>query len=269
MSDPSDLFGPLRGNDPQPGLPADDVRRLGDARRRRRTAVRGTLAAAAVVAVVGGVALAGTRGTDAPPSPQPAPAPSPTETTPEPVGTGPITSIDGLPLVDGFPAPGDGEILGPDRGLDVLSDLTPCDAPIPFSTTEDDIAALYSGPEDVRGRRVLLFTTPQDASAALDEVVAAYEACPTESSDGGISESRNEVIPIAEGHAVLTTYATDGMPSLGQEVVYFLRLDNALLVASEYGEGIGGLDLPAARESVGGVVARQDAVVDALLDAAG
>lgn len=272
----SDLFGPLRGSDPQPGLPPAEARRLGDAHRRRRTAVRGVLAAAAVVAVVGGVALAGNRGSDAPP--QPAPAPSPTETMPAPTETGPITSIDGLPLLDGYPEPGDGEITGPGRGLDVLSDLSPCDTPVTFSTVIDDVAALYSGPEDVRGRRVLLFTTAGDAEDALHEVLDAYDACPSESLDGGISESRYEVVPLGEGSTggpnreggtVLTTYATDGLPSIAQEVLYLRQTENSLLIASEYGEGIGALDLPAARESVGDVIDRQAAVIGALLAAAG
>ena len=79
MADP---FDTLRRHDPDAmpvdRLPAAEVRRRGDARRRRRTALQGAAAVLAVVAVVGGVSLA--TGAPTPTLPQPAPARVPTAT---------------------------------------------------------------------------------------------------------------------------------------------------------------------------------------------
>jgi len=227
MSDPLDELRNLRhlGGDVTP-LPPAEVRRRGDVRRRRTHA----LAAVGGVAVIALIAtpiavLASGNGQHAIP---PAVTPS-------------VTAIPGdFPLALGYPDTN--EDLTPVRvgTADLLADITYCGVKAFPATPRRDLASVtYTGAEDYRSRALAVYATDAEAQGVVDQFRATVEACPDETI-GGTRQVYTEV-PVAAGEdSVAMTHTYEGPgdgPNLGLEVIEVVRVGNAVLFTSGYGEG--------------------------------
>ena len=261
MSDPFDV---LRHRDPEElpvdRLPADEVRRRGDARRRRRTALQGAAATLAVAAVVGGVAF-GTGVVDRT-APEPPPAsqgPSPTpsdEPQPSPtqaVDPDVVTAIPAdFPLAAGYPEVTgvDEELQGPAPDVETFGGVSACDrALVDAAEPTARLATTFAQPEDYRARQLTTYASQADAVAQLDAFVSLHQACPRET----WPDSPDTVIDVAPGTVgdaswtIARTYEMDGSFVPGIEVVVAARVGNAILFSSESNEGGG--DASAVRQS--------------------
>ena len=257
MADP---FDTLRRRDPEEvpvdRLPAEEVRRRGDARRRRRTALQGAAATLAVAAVVGGVAF-GTGAVDrtspAPPpaSQSPTPSPPPTEPT-EPAQPSPTRAADpdavtaippDFPLAAGYPEVTgvDQELDGPGPDVEAFTELSACGETLDRLPHEDRLATTFSQPEDYRARELTTYASAAGAVDELARIVGRYEACPRETFEAS-PDTVVEVEPGTLGDAsfsVVRRYETDGSPVPGIEVIVAVQHGTALLLSSESNEGGG------------------------------
>ncbi len=256
----ADVFDPLRTLEElsAPPLSAGEVRRRGDQRRRRRSLVQVGMVTVAVF----GIAATFTLVAGGPGNGDLSPAPAPTHTTP--TGPAPAPSVPtgtagaatpaqgwlqrvprGFALAQGLPddSGSDSSLEGPSSNVAAF-DGTVCDLPVVSrDAAVDSLAATYQAPEDSRARLLLVFRDPAAAQAELTRIEDVFSRCPV---DGG---ARHRLSPLTRRDAgwwVLTTYVADGLPSLGQETLVVNRVGNALLLASEYGEGPGATDREAA-----------------------
>ena len=255
-------------------LPAAEVRRLGDRRRRRQAAATG-LAVAALVAVVGvGVSLVrgpaqtavdpalppspSVEATGGPLDPTPAPVdgtpvPDPTappaqgldpEPTPRPEPTGPREIPASYPLATGWPErtePGEGYgLTGPNRVLGALG-FTACGITVYDGPAQDRLRADWRNVEDFRARQLTTYADAENAVGAVAGLVERYRSCPR--------EPEPDETGVLQHHAVARTevggeswafadYSTlDGYPAMGLTVTHVIRLGRAVLVLTESGHG--------------------------------
>jgi hypothetical protein len=231
-------------------LPAVEVRRRGDARRRRRTALQGAAAVLAVAAVVGGVSLSTDPSTR--PVPQPPPAsqgpsptqdPSPTEAA-EPEVTTAIPAD--FPLAEGFPdsAGVDQQLEGPAPDVPAFDEVRACDSTLLSRSSAgvvDRLAVSFSQPEDYRVRELTTYSSADDAAARLSSVASLFADCPREES-GSPPDFVNEVEPgrLGDESWMVVRRADAGSEYVpGIELLVAVRVGNAVLLASESNEGGG------------------------------
>lgn len=211
-------------------LPAAEVRRRGERWRRRQTALTGVGAALAVAAIVTPLALLGNDDARSLP---------PTDRAPGPASTV-LRVPDVLDLTVDMPLNESGEPVRATRGGVGLSELGFCDSgqPLQDDGRVDSLSAAASGPEYAETRELVVYPDVARAQAVLDELTDAARACPREAS-GPQSVTLHAVSNPDLGEAatvVVATYETDGTLGLGAEVVQLVRVGNALLATSEYGE---------------------------------
>lgn len=237
-------------------LPAAEVRRLGDRRRRRTQGIVAAGAAAAVLAIaVPLTVVGGGQG-----SPTPAPAPSPTqEPSPDPSGLptaadpvpGGQLDLDGLDLTAGMAANEDGS--EPQIGIDGqgVGPLTPC-ATEPARSDEEApaepvqrLTAEVSGPEYGEAREVRVYGTAEEATAVLDAVSAEASTCPRLDLGGGsawLLEQDTGGLP-GDSRLLVRTYEQDGLVPPGAQWWQLTRVGRALVLASTGGEYMPGQSL--------------------------
>jgi hypothetical protein len=250
-----DPFETLRHRDPEEvpvdRLPADEVRRRGDARRRRRTTLQGAAATLAVAAVVGGVAF-GTGAVDStapdpPPASQgPTPTPEPTEVAdPSPTRVADpdaVTAIPpGFPLADGYPEDtgADTDLQGPGPEVEAFTEMTACDRTLQLVPPEDRLAATFSQPEDYRARELTTYASAAGAADQVARIVDLYQACPRETYEAS-PDTVVEVVPGTLGDAsysIVRRGEMDGGYVPGMEVIVAVQVGNAVLLSSESHEG--------------------------------
>ncbi len=253
MTDPLDT---LRRQDPDAmpvdRLPAAEVRRRGDSRRRRRTALQGAAAVLAVAAVAGGVSLA--TGTPTQTLPQPAPAtqtPTPTPTQdPSPTQAAdpdvPTAIPADFPLAEGFPdsAGADQQLEGPAPDVPAFDEVRACDSTLLSRSSAgvvDRLAATFSQPEDYRVRELTTYSSAGDATARLSSVASLFTDCPREESGSPpdvVSEVERGRLG-EESWMVVRRADAGGEYVPGIEVLVAVRVGNAVLLASESSEGGG------------------------------
>ncbi len=257
----SDLFSPLRDPEQLPTPPASEVRRRGDALRRRRRALQAGGVAVAVTAVAL-VAVGLTGGAaDRSSEPPPAGSPSATPTTPtSPVGR--LTTIpSSLDLVrDWADADGAGEEEKLASGPDVqwLGDIVECEAShSPRDEQVDHLGVLYEMPGSTQARDLRVFRDDATAQRVAEDYVSGFRECPSFSIDGAASETHNAVGPLGLGDQswlVSQTYWTDGTPQLAENALVVTRVANTVLVTRRYGEYPGATDETATRQMHAGYV---------------
>ncbi|PVG84744.1 hypothetical protein DDE18_03865 [Nocardioides gansuensis] len=241
---PDPIFDELTRELPQPALPAAEVRRLGDRRRRRTRAATALAAVAAVAAIAAPVALSaggGGRAID------PVETPSPHEWV--------ITIAEDFPLTDGMaldpaiPAqtgpldPAEAESL---QRLDALLSLHPCGDRQPAWTIEDSLdgawAAWSDGKSGGEFRTLAVYRDGASAEEALARVRKEVETCPAAEPGAAAIQP----VPLAsaageESFAYVDHYLDKDGPT-GMGTVYLLvRVGNALLLHQTYHEGTGQL----------------------------
>ena len=206
--------------------------------RSRRTVLIATIAAAVAVLAVIVVTAVVTGGED---EPEPAPSAGPT-------GTGGAEPLADFPLTLGYP-----ETNGSDGSPVEVTDKPGVGAiPIcgevvwdPEGGTTDAIGAEYVGEaEDFRGRTLGLYPSDEEATATIEAVTAALEACPEEPSDDESgAASLHEIVEsdLGDESVVWTTRYRDpqGLTGTGLTVQHMVRVGSALFVAYESGEGGG------------------------------
>ena len=257
-----DLFDPLRGTPDQlvrPPLPADEVRRRGDRMRRRRTLAAATGATLAVALVVGGgLALGGglTTGSTTVPAPPASRAPSGTA-EPSPAPTPDVdwlTSIPtGFPLADDLekPVSSEEELAGPGPDVRVFDvPFRACGRSTDLGAPVDTLGVRHTMPEWFDGRVLQVYGDSTAARAVLEELVGLYDHCPKDVYEGPpdtVAVTVARPVPLGEeGYLVTRTFDTDGLRTTGLELLYVVRVGNALLVSNLSGEG-GSSDATVAR----------------------
>jgi hypothetical protein len=202
------------------------------------------------------------------PSPEATPTPTP---TPVPDVHGPLA---GFPLALGYAA------VNGDDGTPVRVTGKPatrafglCGRPAwdPQRGTTDLIGVEFRGEAEwYRGRTLVLFPSDDAAAGALDIAHDAVAACPDESSgeDTGTTHALLDR-PVGDQSVVWadTYYALDRGERLhgtGLTVYHLVRVDRAVLLAYEYGEGNGS---PVTRDhTISEATASTRALVDRLAD---
>lgn len=239
MPDPLDTLSRLADREFGPLVPAAEVRRRGDRLRRRRTVLRTLGGALAVAVVLGGVAVTTRldRGTTS--------APGPATQGPSPTTAATALAIPaGFPLDQGYPDPGgDGSMTGPSRSP--AAAFTPIQAcgqrAYPVVKPADRLSVRFQQPEDFRGRELTTYDDEADAKRALETFASAMRSCPRETTGGTTATSAITTVPAGDqSWAVVTTYETDGRPSLGLQVITATRTGAALLVTMQSNEGDAG-----------------------------
>ncbi|QIK67799.1 hypothetical protein G7072_16890 [Nocardioides sp. HDW12B] len=229
----SDLFTSLRQEDPAVGLPADEVRRLGDRARRRRTAVRAA-GATCVVAAVGAASLAVGTGTPrtAPDPAAPDPGPSPTRAVaPEPDRLVP----DGFPLSRGLPmSAGTPDLAGPE--VAPFSEVVPsvCGTTYALAGSPVDRLAMEGTNVVFQGVRDLaVYAEPGQALRAVEEQAQRLRDCPTERGAGSVATTTVEPLDVGDRAWRATRVYTSGGTAMSVEISYLVQRGTAALVLKE------------------------------------
>ncbi len=241
MSDPWKILRDQEGTVDR--LPADEVRRRGDRRRSRRATLQAAGVAAAVVAVVGGLALtsggrAGTAPEPAPASQAPSSSPSPTQTTPSR-----STIPAGFPLALGYPdADGsDTSLEGPGADVEAFGEVTACGQRFEPARPTDRLAVGFTQPEDYRHRELTVYASDRIAQDTLARFAQLFRDCPRDAPESDpASATLTEVVPTALGEetvVVSRTYEYDGRPAIGLELILASRVGNAVLLSGVANEG--------------------------------
>jgi hypothetical protein len=229
----SDLFTSLRQEDPAVGLPADEVRRLGDRARRRRITVRAA-GATCVVAAVAATSLALGTGTPltAPDPVAPDPDPSPTRAVaPEPDRLVPS----GFPLSRGLPmSAGTPDLAGPAAAP--FSEVIPpvCGSTYALAGTPVDRLAMEGTNVVFQGVRDLaVYDSPGQALRAVEEQAQRLRDCPTERGAGSLATTTVEPLAIGDqAWRATRVYTSDGT-AVSVEVFYLVQRGTAALVLTE------------------------------------
>jgi hypothetical protein len=214
--------GPAR-----PMLPPAEVRRLGDRRRRRRTALTVASGALALLVAVGApvLVMSGEDGRDV----QPAPSPDGSEPTW-------ITSVPaGFPLSEGFPEP----VELSDKAI---PNMTPSCGTFFTGQFADTVVASHDGEDEDRAQRELvLFSYETSAQAAMDQARASIDACPDEGISGppggGVTEVY-DAVPVELGTEDSYAWSRQVLHGDGRvtdlTLVVVARTGNALYVESSH-----------------------------------
>lgn len=230
MRDPIDTLTSLDPGDDVDPLPAAEIRRRGDARRRRRIAGMGATAALALATAVVVPSLLDRGAPIAPADPEPS--------------TGWVTTIPDdatlTPAVDGFE---DRFTWVTDDTATGVSTLGLCgEAAYPLDAVTDRLAA-DSQPTgesaDAAGRELRLYADDAAAREALQRVRDAVAGCPQEDHDG-TTWLNQELVQAGEmgeeSTAVGRTFAVDGQATPGLELWTFVRVGNAIAAIHVYSE---------------------------------
>jgi hypothetical protein len=260
--DPFDALRHPKAREVERMLPPAEVRALGDRMRRRRTAFRAVAAAAAVAVVTtGGVALGGQLSgapSPVPPASQvPSPQPSATKSVPTESPSPSLRESDSpdshvwrttiperFPLAMGYPEARsvDARLVGPGPDVAAFGELSACRRSYEAVADEvDRLAVTFTQPEDVRARALTLHETDVAAQENLAGLAELFDSCPREEfgSGGAALVQVSEAAPGDDAFVAIRTWEQDGLPVPGLELIYVVRVGNALLLQSTYNEGGG------------------------------
>jgi hypothetical protein len=224
-------------------LPASEVRRRGNRMRRRNNALAtiGGVAAVAIIAVPLALSATGSdRAGDIPPAGSPPPSPS----TGQSAGTEWVQTIPpDFPLTEGMPKTngidGTAVTVTDEPGV---RDIVLCDQP--GWTPEGPVAsvavagATYTGEtEDTQARTLALYSSSDEAQAALETLRTAVVGCPSDPNGTGapLVYDLVEADLGAEASLVFTEQARTDADLLSDLTVYQVaRKGNALYVANSH-----------------------------------
>ncbi|MDO7867572.1 DUF4232 domain-containing protein [Nocardioides jiangxiensis] len=222
--DPLDQLARFGSGGPVSPLPPAEVRRLGDRRRARRTALTGVAGAVAVLAVVVPAGLHALR--DAGPAPTP----------PTSSGTAAASIPDDFPLGLGAQDYGsDGHVEGP--GRDVAGPTpTPCDAdPLGSSPSTDRLGFANIAVEFEDYRHLSLYEDEQAAREVMQAARDAVAACPTEAFD---SMTLTWWSRTADTGYESQTFSQGVRNAIGGTTYQLTRVGRAVLTVAFSGEGV-------------------------------
>ncbi|TCJ24387.1 DUF4232 domain-containing protein [Nocardioides jejuensis] len=228
--DPLEQLARLGSGGPVTPLPPAEVRRLGDRRRARRTAVTGVAGAVAVLAVVIPASLYAARDDGATPEP---PSSSDTATTSIP----PKDRIPaGFPLGLGAHDYGsDGHTEGPGRDVSGTTP-TPCNAdPLASRTATDRLAFASLAVELEDYRHLSLYADEKDARSVMKAAADAVAACPTEPFDAMTMMWTSRAADT--GYESLT-FSQGYRDAIGGTTFQLTRVGRAVLMVAFSGEGV-------------------------------
>ncbi|HSX69169.1 hypothetical protein [Nocardioides sp.] len=243
--DPLQQLASFGTGGPVDPLPATEVRRLGDRRRARRTAVASVTGVAAVLAVVVPAGLYAARdgsGGAVPPG---------TSTS-----AGPATIPADFPLDrEAYDFGENGQRSGPAAGVTVEQPL-PCGRdPLASRPVTDRLGFANEGDEFRDHRQLLLYADESAAAAAMAAAAAAVEGCTTDPGTGAGTGGTLTwtALPADTGFAT-ATYRQGVQEAMGGRTFQLTRVGRAVLQVAWIGEG-------------GGDVAGQSAVTEAIAPA--
>lgn len=224
--DPLQQLASFGTGGPVDPLPAAEVRRLGDRRRARRTAVASVTGVAAVLAVVVPATLYAARdgsGRPVPPS---------TSTS-----AGPTTIPADFPLDrEAYDFGEQGQRTGPAAGVTVEQPL-PCGRdPLASRPVTDRLGFANEGDEFRDHRQLLLYADEGAASAVMAAAAAAVEGCATDPGAGGTLTWTT--LPADTGYAT-ATYRQGVQEAMGGRTFQLTRVGRAVLQVAWIGEGGG------------------------------
>lgn len=238
MRDPLDALRDLDPGEPMDSLPASEVRRRGDLRRRRRAA---TVAVGAALAATLAVLPFTTFGEPPPPEPATPPTTAEPTTDPNPDGSGPIsewrTEIPDdftlEPQIEGYTEARtwvvDDDAIG--VGTIELCGMATFDTDGVLDRLAAD-AAPDGESADAAGRELRVYTDDGAAEEAIRRVEDAVAACPKEEVDGAVWTHLPMTVSGTPGEqhvAFSRTFEVDGQTAPGVELWALVRVGNAVL----------------------------------------
>lgn len=144
---------------------------------------------------------------------------------------------DGFPLEAGWPdsseAEGEG-LIGPSRDLEPLVLETPCGDPVTDLDHIDRLRATWDSVEDVRNRQLTVYADGDVAGAAVEELIAPYQGCPTGPEIENGVRTETEVLPVEAGDEGWAILERDGDAPFGETTVV-VRVATAVLVINHGG----------------------------------
>lgn len=240
-------------------LEPSEVRRQGDALRRRRT-LTGVVCAVAAVAIIagGGFAVANLTGGDDDPGPGPAASSdnsssdptSPSESTssdpaepytqePTDLPTDVPASVD---LTTGWPAltesGGNNRLQRPSAKLPAIEHTACGKQPVGAPDPETRLTTYRAQPEDYRSRELQVFADIDTAEAYVKALRKLYADCPREQFDTVTMVT--EVRDLENGDEAFDAASraeANGAPAVGVNLVKVVRVGNAVLVDTGSTEG--------------------------------
>ena len=240
MSDPiRDLENFSTGGTPMTPLPAAEVRRRGDRLRLRNTTLL-SVAGAVAVAVIIAAPLALSGGTDKTGPDTGFATQTPSATASGDVGGAWLANIPkDFPLEEGYPADNEDGTPISVRDVDAPELFSLCDAYVTFGDQVlDEATVTYSAPEDERNRWLAVYPDAASADRALGAIGSVVEDCPVEEVKG--TETVLTPFSSSLGDRALawtSRYRTDGLFDVGLGVFQAVRVGNAVLLDTSYGEG--------------------------------
>jgi hypothetical protein len=163
---------------------------------------------------------------------------------------GPAPESLDFPLDLGLPqADGETTVEGPDPGTEGVT------FPEGFCGSDDwpvadlvsRLAVKVSGPEYGLWRELVTFEFEESASAMVDQLNAAVEACPTVTGDQAANDITFVSHDVDAGHEA-ATFAYTYREGLGGVIYQFVAVGHAVLATAQYGEWSPGTTGPGARQ---------------------
>jgi hypothetical protein len=212
--------------------PAVEVRRRGDRIRHRRRATQ-VAAAAAVVAVVVTAPMLFSGG--GPRTTQPPVLGTPTPSAGQAV---PVTTLPAdLPMTNGWPDPGGDGSITTGGEAKPLGDITYCGrSAYPVVDPVARLTTRLELPSEFRTREVTTYAKDTSAHDAIQGFLGAASACP--SSQEGPTVTRYTTRTLTSGDESFAILAAPKeKAAVGIESIVLVRIGNALIVSTNYGEG--------------------------------
>lgn len=166
------------------------------------------------------------------------PTPSPTSSTPSP-STAVLTAVpEDIPLDVALPRPGSDITI---RAYDDEPDSAVLDlcGPVPLDMGSIDLAGVAaSGPEYAESRDLRLYETEEAAAEVIASVIGRLRRCMEETGHDAerVLERRESALAGDEAVTIVETYRYDGLPTLGATFREVVRVGNAVLLTTSYGE---------------------------------
>ena len=133
-----------------------------------------------------------------------------------------------------------GEMLGPGRKAQGVVEVSPCDRTVWPATGGERLAFTSTGPEFHESRELVVLASAEEAVAAVAEVRATLDACPTEINEQDPTSNpeqawkRHDEDTGYEDSVTFSVTYTDGLP--GGEVWQLTRVGRAILAVNVGGE---------------------------------
>ena len=239
--DPLQQLASFGTGGPVDPLPATEVRRLGDRRRARRTAVSAVTGVVAVLAVVVPAGLYAARDGGGHPLPPSSSQTASATPTPEqsPSGGWRTDIPAGFPLDRDLEPSDGGEKLGPSREAAGINEPDPCVNDEQWQAWPQEYAARLgaraTGPEHLEGRELITLRDASTAARVLDNLREMLGMCrpPHAGSDPDTTWTPLDTPVLGDDTLAVSHLEKVG---LGGDVYLFTRVGNAVLALDVYGE---------------------------------